>query len=247
MKKLLGAFLAAIAMQGTMAIQADCYNSSYNCCDNSYNCFDSCGSCFSHPALEVKFAGLCPFEGRLRHIYSDVLPIVELEASVMWGCNIKPWVNVGYLWDDGQSIIEPHHVEGVHHNKTDLRIIPLTLGADYIMSCGCSTDVYFGLGAAYSWLKIHDHSQYVHEHVNKGAFGGVARLGAIYHVSYCVFIDAFVEYFYTRFNFSNSHHHSGSEGFDFDSCDDHSSNRFVERHDLNLSSVKFGLGLGYSF
>lgn len=212
MKKIISTLVAFVAMLQAPNAQAGCFDYYNDCCADG-------------PSLELKFAAVRPFENLVRDIYNNYLPVVELEASFMFGENIKPWINVGYIWNNGYSIGE--------HDKTSIQVIPLALGGDFIMNnCFCNTDLYLGLGASYSWLKLHDQSPYVHPHTEKGAWGGVARTGFIYHYNDCIYLDGFLAYSYTYFDIKK------------DSLTDP---LYVERHSLNFSNLKLGVGIGYNF
>ncbi len=196
--------------------------------------------------VAIKGGGLVPLSDNVTDIYSDVFPLVELEVSTVWNCHWKPWMNVGYTWDSGHSVCEgdEDHSDGLHlcHNKTDIRVIPLSFGVDYMVYSICDIDFHVGAGASYSWLKIHDKSPYVHQHIDKGAWGAIARASAVYNWCNCLFVEGFLNYSYTNFEFRNHHRHSNSDVVtDGDICP------YTERHDLNFSNLQFGIGLGYTF
>lgn len=219
MKKFISAVFLLFACFQTQFIVAD------DCCDNNSwfgNCFDNCGCCCEDFNIEGRFAAFVPFEHKVRKIYNDFLPSVEVETSMrVWDC-FSAFFNASYVWNTGHSL-------GVG-NKTQLQIVPLSLGLKWVQPWICDIDVYLGAGATYSFLRIHDHSPFVHEHVNKQAWGGTAKAGFIYHYTSCLFFEGFVDYIYTRFNFHES--------------DD---TPYVERNDLNMSGIKFGVGVGYNF
>lgn len=222
MKKMFSTILLAILFQVAPA-QAGLFDQGccdYNDCCPSNSC--CCDSGMGDITLAAKFAAWFPLEKRARKIYHDAFPGVEIEAATTW-CNWQPWVNVGYVWSRGRSI-------GCSE-KTRLSLIPLTFGVNYLFPmCNC-IDAYVGAGAAYSWLRTRDHSEFVSERVHKEAWGGVAKLGFYYNYSECIFFEGFVNYFYTRFRFR-------------DSDDDVF---FVERRNVNLSALKVGVGVGFKF
>ncbi len=228
MKKILGAiFLLAVCLQSPFAManpydnfHNDCYSNMTDNCNSG--CFDSCCELFEGATIEGRFAAFVPFESKVRKIYNDALPSLEVEASMpVWEC-VSGWVNAGYIWNEGKSL-------GLE-NKTELQLIPLSAGLKWVQPVTCDVDLYLGLGATYSFLRIHDHSEFVKEHVRKQAFGGTVKTGFIYHYTCNVFFEGFVDYYYTRFTKSSSH-----------------SEPFVQEYDLNMSGLKFGVGAGYSF
>lgn len=200
-----------------------------NCCEEAY--YDCCCSpCFAPPSFEISGAAFRAFDTHFRRVYNQLLPMIEFEASTLWGCHVKPWVNIGYVWSRGESTHRPSHL-GLKHNKTHFRLIPVSFGMDYVFKCGCSPDFYIGAGATYSILRIHDYSRYVHQRVRGESWGFVTRAGAIFHICDCLFIDLFTKYFHVHYPFSNKHHE----------------HPYVERKDLTLNTLIFGGGLGLKF
>lgn len=216
MKKIISAILMVVAFQAC-PVQAGLFDG--GCCEQT--CCDSC--CGMGPiTLEAKFAAYFPLEKRARKIFHKALPNFEIEAATTW-CDWQPWFNVGYIWDNGRS-------RGCH-DKTKLEVIPLSLGVNYLIPmCNC-IDAYVGAGAVYSFLRTRDHSEFVHEHVRKNAWGGVVKAGFYYNYSECVFFEGFVNYVYTRFRFRN----------------DRDELPFVQRNDVNFSGIKVGVGVGFKF
>jgi outer membrane protein W len=109
-------------------------------------------------------------------------------------------------------------------------MVPLAVGLKYFMEICPDLDFYVGGGMTYSFLNIHDHSPYVHRHVTKNTIGGTAKAGLVYFFCDCWFIDASVDYIYQRFSFKQSH-----------------SEPYVVRHDLDMSGMKVGAGIGVAF
>ncbi len=151
------------------------------------------------------------------------------------------------------------------HNSTNLDLIPVYFGIKYFYPIACCTSVYVGGGGCYSFLRIKDHSRFVHKHIRKEEWGGVVQAGVHYNLTECFYLCAFFDYFFQTFHFSNHHRHSSSDSRHRDSC---SSDRrrsdscrsyvnnecsyqrcspFVERNDLDMSGFKVGGGIGLIF
>lgn len=175
--------------------------------------------------VEGRFSAFFPLDSRVRDIYHDVLPCFELQATTtLYGC-WQEWVNVGYIFDNGRSIGES--------DKTQLNLLPISFGVNYLFSsCDCM-NWYIGAGALYSFLRTEDHSPFVHEHVRKNAWGGVAKIGFYYQYTDCVYFEGFFDYIYQKFSFSNSEPEDDVP--------------YVERNDVDLSALKLGVGLGFRF
>lgn len=218
MKRILGLLLLFIAAFQTAPVQAGCFDN--GCCNSS--CFDCCNMQCGPVSIEGRFAAFFPLDSKVCKIYNDALPSVEVEASMgIWNC-LQGFFNASYVWNEGRSI-------GLN-DKTNLELIPLAFGLKWVQPIMCDIDAYLGAGATYSFLRIKDHSPFVHEHVRKEEWGGTVKAGFIWHYTSCIFLEGFVDYYYTKFKF----HTTNSEPF-------------VYRHDADLSAVKLGFGLGYSF
>lgn len=100
--------------------------------------------------------------------------------------------------------------------------------------------MFIGGAACYSLLRIHDHSEYVHEHVRKGSWGGLFQSGMTYDFCNWAYASIFFDYYFQRFHFHDDRIRSSSGSSDFN-------DRFVERFDLNMNGYKVGVGLGVSF
>jgi hypothetical protein len=197
------------------------------CCPDQY-CADQCcedpccddSYCFT---IEGRASAYFPFENKVRRIYSTTWGFYEGEVDIPLWWGFDGYFSAGYLENTGRSL-------GLH-NKTRLQMVPLTWGLKYFLEVMPCLDVYLGAGVVYSILNIHDHSYYVHQHISKNAVGGTAKLGALYFFYGNWFIDASVDYFYQRFSFKRSH----------------SEKHYVERHDLDMSGIKLGAGIGLAF
>ena len=172
--------------------------------------------------FEGRASAYIPFEKRIRKIYSSPLGLYEGEIVVPIRHGWAGYFSAGYIKSTGKSI-------GLH-DKTSLQMVPLTWGFKKFWEISC-VDVYFGAGLVYSLLQIHDHALHIQRHISKNALGGTVSLGTQFFFTDDWFINASVEYVYQRFSFKNTH----------------SDNHFVERHDLDMSGIKLGAGIGFTF
>lgn len=210
------------------------------------------GSLFDDLSLEAKVAYYRPSSHRVRKIYRDGWADYQLELSKAFGfgceCekNWRVWAGVSGFSVSGRSYLSCYDQFGHSadcysfggysgsgfRDRTTLRMIPINLGVKYLFDINPCISVYLGGAACYSFLRIRDHSEYVHEHVRKNDWGGLIQSGVYYHVTPSVFVSAFADYLFQRFHFS-SHYASHS--------------RYVERNDLNMNGYKLGVGVGVTF
>jgi len=211
-------FLAAVFLQGA-TVSAACITSCEpapvsGCCEDWHE-FDSLN-------FVARYSAFFPLSDRVTHIYDHALPCLELEANVNVCDNLLGFFSAGYIWDNGASVLG---------NRTELSLVPLTLGAKYLLCWSDCVDLYVGTGLVYSFLSTHDHSDFVKQHRHKGAFGGAAKTGFYYYFSDCLFFEGFLDYLYQRYSFSDYLHDGG----------------FVEGANVNMSGIKLGFGVGLYF
>lgn len=179
--------------------------------------------------IVLRGAGVYSTSDRFKEIYSDWAPEVQIElAKRVWN-NFYGWANVAYLWKGGRS--EPFH------DKTDVNLIPITFGIKYVLPITCDLSAYIGGGAAYTILRVKDHSDYnyVKKHSNRYDWGGIIKSGVHYNISESFFIDVFVDYLFQYF----SSHSSNGYSDDYYYGD--------ESNGVNLSGLRVGGGLGFCF
>ena len=198
------------------------YLSAWNCTDfltDLTNLDWACNSC----SIEARVNAFAPESGKVRDIYSNRWADYQVQFNYHYDQNWTLFTAVNGYSRNGHSL-------GLSH-CTNLRLLPLSLGLQYSINVLPCLDYYAGIGATYSFLHIHDHSQYVHEYIDKNTFGGIFKIGALYYICSNVFLDIGIDYLYQHFHFKTSHN----------DCS------YVQRHNLNLSGFKGGLGLGVRF
>lgn len=155
-----------------------------------------------------------------RKIYQNGMPEYQIEAAFLYYNPWVIWVNGGYMTQKGHSI-------GLD-NPTRMWMVPVAIGAKYVFELECGFDAYLGLGATYSFLHTKDDSPYVHKYVKKNAFGGVARSGMRYKYCESWFVEGFIDYTYTKFNFRGNEDN-------------------IIRKNFDMSGFLFGAGIGCTF
>lgn len=188
------------------------------------NCFEDtcCDDCYCL-GVQARASAYFPFERKVQRIYSKIWGFYEGEIDIPICSGFGGFFSAGYLENSGRSICVK--------DKTSLRMVPLVLGLKYFCKLIPQFEAYVSGGVVYSFLNIRDHSPYVHRHISKNAFGGTAKLGLAYYFCSNWFIDASVDYLYQYFRFK----------------DRHEKTHYVERHNLNMSGIKVGVGIGYAF
>lgn len=213
------------------SIQAECVENT--CCDNSCetSCCDNLGSlwngfldsCTDGWSTEIRVAYYHPVERKVRKIYSYAFANWQLEIGKRVTDDFQVWAAIDTSSNHGHSL-------GLH-DKTHLRLTNCNFGLKYLYSLDCSTEVYLGAGMNYGILRITDHSDYVREHTDQERLGGLLKAGVNYYITCNLFVDFFFDYLFQEFKFKNSSH----------------SDYYVERHNLQMSGYKTGVGIGYKF
>lgn len=182
------------------------------------NCFDRFCNWNCNYGMELKFraAYFYPIEGLFREIYTRNLCEYQLELSKDIVGPTTAWVNVGWFTKSGRSI-------GLN-DKTRISLVPVSFGFNYKFCLTDCMNVYLGAGVSYVNVRIHDDSDFVHRHTNKGSWGGVIKTGIQYFFTQSLFGDVFADYQYNKLNVS---------GFN--------------RHDAQVGGYKIGAGIGVRF
>ncbi len=174
-------------------------------------------------SIEGRIAYYKPSSKRVQEIYSNGWADYQVEVSKDFFCNWRVWAGVSGFSKKGHSI--------GFNDPTRIQMIPVSLGVKYMYSLTPCTKIYLGGAGCYSFLKIRDHSDYVHQHIRKEEFGGLIQAGAYYYFSRCLYADVFVDYLFQHFHFSHSH----------------DSYYYVKRNSLDMSGFKVGAGIGCTF
>ncbi len=171
-------------------------------------------------SIEGKLSYFRPNSSVLRNIFSEWMPLYQVEGVAKVWKDFHIWASVGYLHKNGRSL------EG--HQSTSIQLVPVTLGLEYLIHfSNCSTG-YLGLGPRYFCTKITNRSHFVHRHDLKNGLGGAFRVGGLIYFTPHFLLDLCIDYSIKEFKPG----HSSST---------------IQRHELNLSGLSLGVGLGYSW
>lgn len=173
-------------------------------------------------ALEGKISAFFPSSKTTRAIFSNVMPLYEIQIAKTFCCNWQAWLNVGYLHANG-------HALGCG-NKTKIQVIPVTFGLEYLYIFDDAWTMHTGAGVCWSFLKNKDYSPFVRNNNSGQTAGGLFRLGFAYQTAHHTFIDFFAQYLYQKFSF-------------------HRTNplKFTVRNNFNISGLSLGVGFGVNF
>jgi outer membrane protein W len=171
------------------------------------------------PIVEARFSYFRPTSHLLREIYGNGGINYEITATVPVWKNLNIWVAADYFSEDGRSL--------GGHQKTRLRIVPLTLGLKYFFDAN-KFSPYAGLGMRYFFVHVHNDSSFVNREISRSGMGGVAEIGTLYWLSKHFLLDIF-----TNYSFKELHAHTSRSG--------------VETHGQQVGGWNFGGGVGYKF
>jgi hypothetical protein len=167
----------------------------------------SCCGGFQDPkctpwTIQVRGAAFLPLEHQIREIYGTASPTLEVESSYrlagnLWqkGDQLLLWENIGWTTKTGRTIGFGYY--------TKLNLIPFSAGLEYEVHCGAGLDFYIGIGATYSLLRIKNYDGFETTHLNREAWGFTTKTGFRYTFCKHFFIDAFGDFYYTRFGEMN--------------------------------------------
>ena len=166
-------------------------------------------SLLAESSFELRSAAFFPQNKRFTDIYGDVSPCYEVEISTDAYCCSEGWVNFDWLTKKG-------HSSGCHE-PTRVDIANLSFGIKYPYQLTDRISAYIGIGPTFYriWLKNHGHN--FREKATRFAVGGILKIGVIYELTNCVFVDLFVDYLYQPVHFKTH---------------------------VNIGGLKTGLGIG---
>ncbi len=170
--------------------------------------------------IEGKFSYFRPDADVLRKIFPGWMPSYSIEVSNPIWKTIHIWGSVGYISKHGHSLGD--------HQSTSMRIIPIPLGLEYLSEFSDWIKLYAGLGPRYFFVHVTNHSHFVHRTNSGNGLGGAFRGGGLIYFNKHLVLDLFVDYSLKKMDFSGS-------------------SKTIKRHDLDLSGVSLGAGLGYQF
>ncbi len=153
-----------------------------------------------------------------RHIYDRGVLDLQLTSSFRVWRPLYVYGAIEYIEAEGRSI--------GGHEKTRIRIVPLSLGLQYIQPITCDFRYYLTIGPRYFFFHQRNHSSSVPHNVNKSGCGGFINTGFIYYLSHHIIVDFFGEYSYKRMHFE-------------------SHRRNVSGNSAQVGGLTLGAGIGY--
>ena len=169
---------------------------------------------------ELRFAAVYPASKKIRRIYNNIEPEVQVEFSGRVYEKIYGWANVGYLWNSGHSL-------GLKY-KTNLDFYTITFGLKYEVDISSNLKAYVGAGAAYGYLRVKNHSDFIRKHFNSDGWGGITKTGIYYIFSENLYFDIFADYLFLTI--SKQQDFSRNQSFS-----------------VNLNGLRVGVGLGMDY
>jgi hypothetical protein len=172
------------------------------------------------PQIEVKLGYFYFGDHKFRKIYHQDALDTQISASgAVWKW-VRLYGSLEYISRDGRSI------NG--HNRTQIMILPVSLGAQAMINVSDDVEYYATLGPRYFFIHQENHFHGVDHSVNGHTLGGFANTGLQVHFGPNFFIDIFGEYSYARTHFT-------------------SHKQRVSGHSRQVGGITIGGGLGYQF
>ena len=162
----------------------------------------------------------------LREIYGNFWVDYKLEmegqvAQCHWFWKkVSVFGDISYLGKHGKSI--------GGHNKTWIRIIPVSLGVKWTEKMTDRSRFYVGAGPRYFFLHIHDHLKGVKQKINKNGLGALIITGFNVDLWKGLYLDLFASYSFKHFSKP-------------------STPKNVQGHSLQVGGLDVGAGLGWAF
>lgn len=176
----------------------------------------------AHFKLEGGASYFYPTSDTIRDIYGG-----GVNYHLTWSESLAKhwdlWAGINYFEKWGRS-------KGAHQ-RTQIEILPISLGVKLLIPTQwrkLPVDMYVNGGLKYYFLRIHDHSHYVHQNNNKNGLGGVVGVGSYLHLTEHFFLNVLIDYSFKTFH-------------DFDH------NPATHSNSLNVGGVDFGAGIGMQF
>ncbi len=169
--------------------------------------------------VEAKFSYFYFSSEELRKVYDQGGINYEVATCIPVWRGFHLWGAVDYFYKEGRSL------EG--DEKTNIRIIPLTLGLKYIYHTN-KFGFYGGVGPRYFFVRTKNDSDFVDSKTSVSGLGGVAEAGVLYSLSKHWLLDLFGSYSFKRLH-------------------PHTSHSTVQTHAEQVGGWNIGGGLGYKF
>ncbi len=177
---------------------------------------------------ESKISGFHPWSDDLREIYGDTWPNYQLELNYHLWRYLYGWGSIGYIQKHGRSLGSSL----CSHQPTTIRLAPGTLGIKLFSSSVAllprwndQIDFYLGVGARYFSLEIKNDSNFVSRGVSKRGWGSAFTGGVLFRLSKRWVFDTFVDLSFKRMDFTQT-------------------TPYIQRHNIDVGGISFGIGMG---
>lgn len=138
---------------------------------------------------EYKLAYFRISDRKMRHIYDKGLLDMQLTSSFCFWKPLYVYTGIEYIGANGRV--------PKTHEKRKIRMVPVSLGVQYIQPITFDFKYYLTMGGRYFFVHQWNHSTRLTHH----GLGGFANTGFLYHLSEHVVVDFFGEYSYKRMHF----------------------------------------------
>jgi hypothetical protein len=152
---------------------------------------DICAQFGSFILNEIKLGYFRFGDKKLRHSYQKGLLDVQLTSSFCFWKPLYAYVGVEYIGSNGR-------IPG-SHTKINIRMVPISLGIQYMQPITCDLKYYLTAGARYFFV----HQWTRSKSLTPNGCGGFANTGFIYYLSNHIVIDFFGEYSFKKLHFDN--------------------------------------------
>ncbi len=154
----------------------------------------------------------------LRHMYGKGVLDLQLASSFRVWKPLYLYAAAEYIGANGRTL--------GGHERTKIRLVPLSLGLQYILLITYDLKYYLTAGPRAFHFHQKNHSRGLPSTVNKWGCGGFFNTGFMYHLSEHIIIDFFGEYSYGRMHFKTDRGN-------------------VKGNSLQVGGLTLGAGIGY--
>lgn len=183
------------------------------------HCLTALAFCDREILVEIKGSGFFPTSHLFKKIYHNS-GMIGGELTVNLYDNFYGWASIDWLSKSGHSLIG--------NTKTKVNYLPIAFGLKYLRPF-CYGDWYVGLGALAGRIHTHDLSPAVAPTYTQWGWGGIAKVGCIFDLPSCFFLDLFFNYSFVK---AASHNTNGGT---------------VIPHTVKVNGALLGIGIGYRF
>ncbi|EFB42452.1 MULTISPECIES: hypothetical protein [Parachlamydia] len=143
-------------------------------------------------AIEYRTAAFFPSNHLFRHIYGDLGPNYQLEASKCVCSNVALWANTDLFIKHGRIR---------ECGPSKVKLVNLSFGPKLIYPLSSRVNLYVGLGASIARICIKNKVHCESNSAYKMAAGGVFKSGMNFYLCQNLFLDVFIDYLYQPIHF----------------------------------------------